>query len=159
MCPHCSKLCCSSCIRRWLNERKQECPHCRSVLRQSQLVTCRFVEEVNAAISTMAATSAKPKQELCPEHDTTMNYYCKTCATPICSDCAMFGSAHKSHSFERLSEVYEAHVEVIRKEANGLRKRLKELTSFQNEVQQTIEKVTKAKEEKAKEIEVFTENV
>ena len=46
---------------------------------------------------------------------------------PICSDCAMFGSDHKSHEFEKLSQVYERHVEKIRKEANGLRKRLKEL--------------------------------
>lgn len=55
--------------------------------------------------------------------------------------------------------VYERHFELIRKEANGLRKRLKELNMYMNEVQQTIEKVTKSKEEKQKEIELFVENI
>uniref|UniRef100_A0A8C5ANN3 Tripartite motif containing 37 n=1 Tax=Gadus morhua TaxID=8049 RepID=A0A8C5ANN3_GADMO len=30
LCPHCSKLCCFSCIRRWLTEQRAQCPHCRS---------------------------------------------------------------------------------------------------------------------------------
>ncbi|XP_036078738.1 E3 ubiquitin-protein ligase TRIM37 isoform X5 [Rousettus aegyptiacus] len=29
LCPHCSKLCCFSCIRRWLTEQRAQCPHCR----------------------------------------------------------------------------------------------------------------------------------
>lgn len=71
----------------------------------------------------------------------------------------MFGDDHKQHQFEKLSVVYERHVELIRKEANGLRKRLKELSLYMNEVQSTIEKVTKSKEEKQKEIELFVENI
>ena len=71
----------------------------------------------------------------------------------------MFGDEHKHHEFEKLNVVYERHVEQIRKEANGLRKRLKELSFYMNEVQSTIEKVTKAKEEKCKEIELFVENI
>lgn len=55
--------------------------------------------------------------------------------------------------------VYDRHVELIKKEASGLRKRLQELNLFINEVQSTIEKVTKAKEEKCKEIELFVENI
>ncbi len=57
-------------------------------------------------------------------HDTALNYYCNTCKKPICSDCAMFGEEHKSHEFEKLQVVYERHIELIKKEANGLRKRL-----------------------------------
>jgi hypothetical protein len=45
MCPHCSKLCCSSCIKKWLSEKSQ-CPHCRGHLKMSQLVNCRFVSEI-----------------------------------------------------------------------------------------------------------------
>ena len=71
----------------------------------------------------------------------------------------MFGNAHKDHKFMRLSEVYEKHCEVIRSEAIGLKKRLKELTKYTNDVETTIEKVTKAKEEKSKEIENFNENI
>ena len=29
LCPHCSKLCCYLCIRRWLTEQRSQCPHCR----------------------------------------------------------------------------------------------------------------------------------
>ena len=57
----------------------------------------------------------------------------------------MFGDAHKSHQFERLKDVYNRHVELIRGEASGLRRRLRDLNSNVNEVQQTIEKVKKAK--------------
>ena len=59
----------------------------------------------------------------------------------------------------RLAEVYEKHCEVIKKEAMGLKKRLKELTKHMNDVQGTIEKVTKAKEDKCKEIDNFVENI
>lgn len=71
----------------------------------------------------------------------------------------MFGAEHKQHEFERLGVVYERHVEAIRREANGLRARLKELNHQVGEVQTTIEKVSKAKDDKVKEIELFVENL
>lgn len=46
----------------------------------------------------------------------------------------MFGNDHKSHKFEKLSEVYERHVAKIRSEANGLKKRLQELHFYMGEV-------------------------
>jgi len=69
------------------------------------------------------------------------------------------GNEHRDHQFLKISEVYEKHCEVIRNEAIGLKKRLKELTKYTNDVEATIEKVTKAKEEKSKEIENFNENI
>lgn len=48
MCPHCSKLCCNNCIKKWLTEQKSQCPHCRASLRVSQLVNCRFVSEITS---------------------------------------------------------------------------------------------------------------
>jgi tripartite motif-containing protein 37 len=71
----------------------------------------------------------------------------------------MFGLDHKQHQFEKLSVVYERHFELIRKEGNGLRKRLKELNVYMSDIQLTIEKVTKSKEEKQKETELFVENI
>lgn len=50
-------------------------------------------------------------------------------------------------------------MEIIRHEATGLRKRLKELNTCVNEVQMTIEKVQKAKDERCKEIDTFVENI
>ena len=38
------------------------------------------------------------------------------------------GEKHKDHKFLRLAEVYEKHCDVIKKEAECLKKRLKELT-------------------------------
>jgi dihydroorotase len=69
------------------------------------------------------------------------------------------GEKHKDHKFLRLGEVYDKHCDVIKKEATGLKKRLKELTKYTTDVQITIEKVTRAKEDKCKEIENFVENI
>ncbi len=51
MCPHCSKLCCNNCIKKWLTEQKSQCPHCRAPLRVSQLVNCRFVTEITSVFN------------------------------------------------------------------------------------------------------------
>lgn len=32
LCPKCSKFCCKDCMTRWLNEQRQQCPHCRAHL-------------------------------------------------------------------------------------------------------------------------------
>ncbi|KAK2574345.1 E3 ubiquitin-protein ligase TRIM37 [Acropora cervicornis] len=45
LCPHCSKMCCFLCIRRWLTEQRPQCPHCRASLHLHELVHCRWVEE------------------------------------------------------------------------------------------------------------------
>lgn len=78
---------------------------------------------------------------------------------PICSDCVVFGDDHKDHRFDKLVTVYNKHREVVRAEAQSLPGRLKELHSYVNEVQQTIEKVHKAKDDKCKELETFIEQV
>lgn len=176
ICPSCSKLCCRSCIRKWIIEQRQQCPHCRSSLQVHQLVSCsRFVQEITEHIEVLNkntsdttselqsladGTIIKNGAEICQEHGNKMEYFCQTCQLPICSDCAMFGGdTHKDHKFLKLADVYQKHCDVIKKEALGLKKRLKELTQHMNEVQRTIEKVTKAKEEKSKEIENFVENI
>lgn len=46
LCPYCSKLCCFSCISKWISEEKEECPHCRAVLHKSNLVACRWFEDI-----------------------------------------------------------------------------------------------------------------
>lgn len=46
LCPHCSKLCCYQCIRRWLTEQRPQCPHCRAALHLHEVINCRWVEEV-----------------------------------------------------------------------------------------------------------------
>ncbi len=115
------------------------------------------MEEVTAAIDTLQAKK-ESKKEVCVQHDSTpMNYYCNTCKQAICSDCAMFGDEHKQHQFERLQVVYQRHVDTIKQESGCLMRRLQELSEHVRETQAAIEKVTKAKEEKSKELELFVE--
>lgn len=55
LCPHCSKLCCYVCIRRWLTEQRSQCPHCRANLHLHELVNCRWVEEVTQQLDSLQA--------------------------------------------------------------------------------------------------------
>lgn len=55
LCPHCSKLCCYTCIRRWLTEQRSQCPHCRASLHLHELVNCRWVQEVTQQLDTLQA--------------------------------------------------------------------------------------------------------
>jgi len=55
LCPHCSKLCCYTCIRRWLTEQRSQCPHCRASLHLHELVNCRWVEEETQQLDTLQA--------------------------------------------------------------------------------------------------------
>jgi len=70
----------------------------------------------------------------------------------------MFGDDHKSHQFEKLNMVYQRHVDAIKLESGCLMKRLQELSEHVRETQTAIEKVTKAKEEKSKELDLFVES-
>lgn len=103
----------------------------------------------------MQQETSKPKQDeddLCPTHSTPLAYYCKSCCVPICSDCAVFGNTHTGHTFEKLSAVYEQHVERVKAEAVQLRKRAKDLRRLMEIVESNIEQVTKAKEARSLEL-------
>lgn len=63
LCPHCSKLCCYACVRRWLTEQRSQCPHCRAALHLHELVNCRWVEEVTQQIETMQQTNTASHRE------------------------------------------------------------------------------------------------
>ena len=100
-------------------------------------MNARFLADITKAIQTIqekGESSGNRRKEMCTQHKTPLSYYCNTCKKPICSDCAMFGDAHKSHQFERLKDVYGRHVELIRGEASGLRRRLRDLNGNVNEV-------------------------
>lgn len=57
LCPHCSKLCCYMCIRKWLTEQRSQCPHCRATLHLHEVVNCRWVEEVTQQLDSLQASS------------------------------------------------------------------------------------------------------
>lgn len=64
LCPHCSKLCCYVCIRRWLTEQRSQCPHCRAPLLLHEVVNCRWVEEVTQQLDSLqAGCNSTPRNE------------------------------------------------------------------------------------------------
>eukprot|EP00906_Rhabdomonas_costata_P023356 RCo033616 len=151
ICPCCSKLCCLSCIKRWIANRPQ-CPHCRATLVASQLVPCRFISELHTELEKLLP-KPKEKEELCPSHpNMVLNYFCNTCARCICSDCAMFDGTHRDHSFEKLSVVYERHCETIRGQATSLRERLAELSRLLEHADSEMHAITTMKDERNNEL-------
>ncbi|KAI5638499.1 b-box zinc finger domain-containing protein [Phthorimaea operculella] len=156
LCPHCSKLCCYACVRRWLTEQRSQCPHCRASLHLHELVNCRWVEEVTQQIETMQQTNSVTQRESyrdrCPTHQEKLTVYCWTCRRCICHQCALWGGTHSGHTFKPLEEVYEQHVTQIRDEVAQLRRRLLELISLVQDVERNVESVRSAKDERVREI-------
>ncbi|KAG5891070.1 hypothetical protein JTB14_005707 [Gonioctena quinquepunctata] len=157
LCPHCSKLCCYVCIRRWLTEQRSQCPHCRASLHLHELVNCRWVEEVTQQLDSLQSInilSAKTDidRDKCPSHLEKLSVYCWTCRRCICHQCALWGGTHSGHTFKPLDEVYDQHVTQIKDEVTQLRRRLMELISIVQEVERNVESVRSAKDERVREI-------
>ncbi|XP_015929629.1 E3 ubiquitin-protein ligase TRIM37 [Parasteatoda tepidariorum] len=156
LCPHCSKLCCYTCIRRWLTEQRSQCPHCRASLHMHELVNCRWVEEVTQQLDTLQLVGAvkgdNTEKELCKAHKEKLTVFCWNCKQCICHQCALWGGTHSDHVFKPLDEIYEQHVSQIKDEFIRLRRRLSELISLVQEVEKSVESVRVAKDERVHEI-------
>jgi len=159
MCPSCGKLGCLSCLKRWLS-CSAFCPHCRSPLRSSSLVVCRFAAELSTELDRLyAKVASKRGEEPCLNHEQAVLYYCITCSLPICADCALFGDDHKGHSFDHLSKVYDRHVDLIKAEAGTLKRRLKELDVLLHSVETHIQRVTLSKQQRENELRAALEKM
>ncbi|CAH1404780.1 unnamed protein product [Nezara viridula] len=159
LCPHCSKLCCYLCIRRWLTEQRSQCPHCRASLHLHELVNCRWVEEVTQQLDTLQAAATGSSRDDCSSdrdrcslHEEKLSVYCWTCLRCICHQCALWGGTHSNHTFKPLEEVYLQHMTQIKEELSGLRRRLMELLSLMQDVDRNVESVRNAKDERVREI-------
>ncbi|KAM7068968.1 E3 ubiquitin-protein ligase TRIM37 isoform 2-T2 [Molossus nigricans] len=156
LCPHCSKLCCFSCIRRWLTEQRAQCPHCRAPLQLRELVNCRWAEEVTQQLDTLQLCSLTKHEEnekdRCENHHEKLSVFCWTCKKCICHQCALWGGMHGGHTFKPLAEIYEQHVTKVNEEVAKLRRRLMELISLVQEVERNVEAVRNAKDERVREI-------
>nr|XP_034182065.1 E3 ubiquitin-protein ligase TRIM37-like isoform X3 [Osmia lignaria] len=158
LCPHCSKLCCYTCIRRWLTDQRSQCPHCRASLHLHELVNCRWVEEVTQQLDTLQAVGISnsrhddSNRDRCTVHHEKLSVYCWTCRRCICHQCALWGGTHSGHTFKPLEEVYEQHVTQIKAEVGQLKRRLMELISLVQEVERNVESVRAAKDERVREI-------
>ncbi|KAF0038405.1 hypothetical protein F2P81_008889 [Scophthalmus maximus] len=138
LCPHCSKLCCFSCIR----------------LRE--LVNCRWAEEVTQQLDTLQLCSLTKHEDndkdKCENHHEKLSVFCWTCKKCICHQCALWGGMHGGHTFKPLVEIYEQHVTKVKEEVAKLRRRLMELISLVQEVERNVEAVRGAKDERVREI-------
>ncbi|XP_077361311.1 E3 ubiquitin-protein ligase TRIM37 isoform X2 [Festucalex cinctus] len=156
LCPHCSKLCCFSCIRRWLTEQRSQCPHCRAPLQLRELVNCRWAEEVTQQLDTLQLCSLTKHEDnnkdKCENHHEKLSVFCWTCKKCICHQCALWGGMHGGHTFKPLVEIYEQHVSKVKEEVAKLRRRLLELISLVQEVEKNVEAVRGAKDERVREI-------
>ncbi|XP_071178420.1 E3 ubiquitin-protein ligase TRIM37-like isoform X1 [Mytilus edulis] len=159
LCPHCSKLCCFSCIRRWLTEQRSQCPHCRASLHIHELVNCRWAEEVTNQLDSLKESAPSPSKKEEPEkdkcdehHGEKLSVYCWTCKQSICHQCALWGGTHSGHTFKPLDGVYDEHVKKITDELNQLKRRHVELISLVQDVERNIESVKTAKDERVREI-------
>ncbi|XP_062521874.1 E3 ubiquitin-protein ligase TRIM37-like isoform X2 [Corticium candelabrum] len=100
ICPHCSKLCCCSCIVRWLTEQRPSCPHCRAGLFMRDLVNLRWAEDVSHHLDSLQSQVChlSPDRETkCRVHtDEKQNIYCSDCDACICHKCALFTGRDKN---------------------------------------------------------------
>lgn len=148
LCPCCSKLVCLTCIQRWLLEQKPQCPHCRTPLLVSQLVSCKFISEITEELDKVRGKETTNNTEkLCSVHQSPLSYFCSTCCFPVCSDCAILDEDHRNHTFERLIVIYGRHKKKIQQEAASLRQRLKELSLEVLAIDENIGSILKTKDE------------
>ncbi|GAB1607185.1 E3 ubiquitin-protein ligase TRIM37-like, partial [Argonauta hians] len=157
LCPHCSKLCCLKCIRRWLTEQRSQCPHCRASLHLHELVNCRWVEDVTQQLDSLQNYTVPSKTEgsekdKCEEHDEKLSVYCWVCHQSICHKCALWGGTHTGHTFKPLDSVYDDHYNKLKEEVKQLKRRYVEMVSFVQGVERNVESVKNVKDERVREI-------
>jgi tripartite motif-containing protein 37 len=84
----CGKVVCQGCIKKWIG-RNTSCPHCRKHTTTSDVINItRLIEDISEDVNTLIT---KPiQQPKCNKHpNCPLSYYCTTCGTIICSDCAI----------------------------------------------------------------------
>ncbi|CAF1166698.1 unnamed protein product [Rotaria magnacalcarata] len=155
LCPHCSKLCCYPCIRRWLTDQRQQCPHCRATLRLHDLVNCRWAEEVTSQLDSLKVNEmCKQKREekdKCEVHREKLSVFCSSCSKCICHQCALFNGSHAGHNFLQLDDVYQANISAVNEHIGQLKRRHVELICLIQDVERNVESVKAAKDERLRE--------
>ncbi len=126
-------------------------------LKFTQIVNCRFVDELSVFLENFGAKNQK--LENCEEHQISLLYYCTKCSEPLCSDCFMFGNKHKEHEISHLDNIYNNHVEVIKIEAKELQNKFDQYTNFLKQIEEKIDLVRLAKQDRSNELEDLFENM
>jgi tripartite motif-containing protein 37 len=160
LCPHCSKFACELCLKKWVVERRAECPACRRPLALSQIIKCRFLSDISSALNSLCISQIKSYSiyetnetiDKCSEHSLKMTYYCTTCTKAVCSDCVMFTKLHEGHKFERIKDMFEKTIEAINREMQKLKRKITEYESYQSSLYRHSDTLKKGKEDRVKDL-------
>ncbi|KAJ3373459.1 Tripartite motif containing 37 [Kappamyces sp. JEL0680] len=98
------KVCCHSCLLRWLSEH-DHCPHCRTHITNNSLKKAAFVEEIMNRVKITTYD--------CSLHQLSLSYRCLECNESFCSDCLLLDSMHKSHRYCRMDEAFTEAIQAI----------------------------------------------
>lgn len=156
LCPHCSKICCRICIEQWLIT-KSNCPHCRNILYNNQLINARFFNDIKSIINKIQTSNKKDNnniynqqsqsQSYCTIHHTIqLTYYCHTCQHSICSDCVVIDNTHVNHNIVKLIEIYNQYVTQINNNIDILIKHNKSIKYIENNINNYMIKLKQNKD-------------
>ncbi|KAK2956395.1 hypothetical protein BLNAU_8618 [Blattamonas nauphoetae] len=149
----CTRICCTNCIQTWLRKNKT-CPICRKKIdRKDLLDMAGFCSSLLVNIEENS-TKAHPAIELCPIHTSNrLDYYCKECNKPVCSDCVILDSDHKSHAIISVSDVRASCIASLQETLTSLQRRKGDLEKIILENTRTKDKLRDEREKIGKDIE------
>ncbi|KXS11985.1 hypothetical protein M427DRAFT_411756 [Gonapodya prolifera JEL478] len=69
---------------------------------------------LSSPVANLSMPLSNQQDDCCEKHPSApLYYYCEDCALPICSDCALFDSEHRSHTFSHLSTVHARRLALL----------------------------------------------
>ncbi|VDM33444.1 unnamed protein product [Hydatigera taeniaeformis] len=153
-------------LEKWITENKAQCPHCRRTLYTHALINCRWADDVIQQLDrlknnddNLAIKAPDSNADLCESHNERLTVYCATCDRVICHRCALFDGRHGQHSFRPLDEVYQEHVDAIRREMVKLKNRRNEVQRLIEDVGDNILILNARKESRVEEIKKIVESI
>lgn len=163
ICPHCSKLGCYACIKRWVTDSRSDCPHCRMTLTTRDLIRIpsfddlvKFLETLRAKKPEAKSASSSPNgglpREKCSKHKQKLTVYCDSCHTCICHECALWSEEHRGHSFKPLDDLYKQHMDILKRELHKLKERMKDVMVEVQQVEKKMESIKASKSKTKREI-------
>ena len=160
ICPQCQKCACYKCLLKWLNDNNKKCPHCRTYLKETEIIKLKILNNISDNLETLF--NFHILDNICKIHGIHLNYFCIKCNLELCSDCIIFNEIHKDHfdSINHLDKIYKERIEKINNQIDfnltNKREIIKQnLDTYEN----MISNINKNKEIKFKEIDVFTKNI